>query len=96
MRRKKKNGTGIGIIAFVVLMLCAIVSYRRISLAQEEEDAQIKIDRLEAQYQEEQDRTHEIEEYKAYTKTDKYKEDVARNKLGLVYEDEILFEPEEN
>ncbi len=96
MRRKKKNGTGIGIIAFVVLILCAIVSYRRISLAQEEEDAQIKINRLEAQYQEEQDRTHEIEEYKAYTKTKKYIEDIARSKLGLVYDDDIIFEPEEN
>ena len=91
MRRKRKNGTGIGIIAFVVLILCAIVSYCRISLAQEEEDAQIKIDRLEAQYQEEQDRTQEIEEYKAYTKTKKYIEDTARDKLGLVYEDEIIF-----
>ncbi len=96
MRRKRKNGTGIGIIAFVVLILCAIVSYRRISLAQEEEDAQIKIDRLEAQYQEEQARTQEIEEYKAYTKTKKYIEDTARDKLGLVYEDEIIFEPKEN
>ena len=94
-RKKRKSGTGIGIIAFVVLILCAIVSYRRISLGQEQEAAQTKISRLEAQYQEEQERTKEIEEYKAYTKTKKYIEDTARDKLGLVYDDEIIFEPEE-
>ena len=95
MRRKRKNGTGIGIIAFVVLILCAIVSYRRIGLAQEVEDNKITIARLETRYQEEQDRTNVIEEYKVYMKTKKYIEDMAR-KIGLVYKDDILFEPEEN
>jgi cell division protein DivIC len=94
MRRKRKSGTGIGIIAFVVLMLCAIVSYKRIGLAQEVEDKSITIDRLETQLQEEQERTHVIEEYKAYMKTRKYIEDMAR-KIGLVYKDEILFKSEE-
>jgi cell division protein DivIC len=94
MRRKRKSGTGIGIIAFVVLMLCAIVSYKRIGLAQEVEDKSITIDRLETRLQEEQERTHVIEEYKAYMKTRKYIEDMAR-KIGLVYKDEILFKSEE-
>lgn len=95
MRRSSKNKTGIGIIAFVVLIFCAIVSYRRIGLAQERDEAELKLSRLEVQYQEEQDRTSEIEKFKAYTKTKKFIEDMAREKLGLVYEDEILFEPED-
>jgi cell division protein DivIC len=94
MRRSSKNGTGIGIIAFVVLILCAIVSYRRVGLAQERDEAGVQINRLEEQYQEEQDRTTEIERYKAYTKTKKFIEDMAREKLGLVYDDDILFKPE--
>jgi cell division protein DivIC len=94
MRRKRKSGTGIGIIAFVVLMLCAIVSYKRIGLAQEVEDKNITIERLETRLQEEQERTNVIEEYKAYMKTKKYIEDMAR-KMGLVYPDEILFKSEE-
>lgn len=94
MRRNKKKGTGIGVIAFVVLILCAIVSYSRVGLGQEREEAELKINRLEAQKQEELERKEEIAEYKAYTKTDKYIEDMARDKLGLVYEDEILFEAE--
>ncbi len=95
MRRRGKKGTGIGIIAFVVLMLCAVVSYSRIGLAKEKEEAEIKISRLDTQYQEEKERTAEINEFKAYTKTKQYIEDTARDKLGLVYKDEILFEPED-
>ena len=36
-------------------------------------------------------RNEEIENLETYTKTKKYVEDVAKEKLGLVYEDEILF-----
>ena len=95
MKRSSKKGTGIGVIAFVVLILCAIVSYRRVGLGQERNEAQLQISRLEQQYQDEQDRTTEIEKYKAYTKTKKFIEDTARDKLGLVYKNEIIFEPEE-
>lgn len=37
----------------------------------------------------------EIEEQKEYTRTDAYVEEVAREKFGLVYEDEIIFKAEE-
>jgi cell division protein DivIC len=95
MRRSSKNRTGIGIIAFVVLILCGIISYRRIGLLQEKKEAEIKLSRLEQQYQDEQNRASEIERYKAYTNTKKYIEDIAREKLGLYYEDDILLKPEE-
>ncbi len=95
MRRRNKNRTGIGIIAFVVLILCAIVSYRRIGLGQKSDEAQLTTSRLEAKIQDELERKDQIAEYKAYTKTKKYIEDMAREKLGLVYEDEIIFEPED-
>ena len=40
-------------------------------------------------------RTEELIEYEKYTKTAKYVEEVAKDKLGLVYEDEIIFESED-
>ena len=46
---------------------------------------------LEKQIAEETERSKEIEDLETYTKTKKYVEDVAKEKLGLVYEDEILF-----
>ena len=39
----------------------------------------------------EEQRALEIEEFEKYTHTKKYVEEVARDKLGLVYEGEILF-----
>lgn len=94
MRRRKRR-TGIGIIAFVVLILFGIVSYRRISLEEQNEEAKIKIDRLEEQIQEQEERTTDINNLKAYVQTKQYIEDIARDKLGLVYEDEIIFKEEE-
>ena len=44
-----------------------------------------------AQLEEEEQRTQEIEELKKYVQTKKYVEEVAKERLGLVYEDEILF-----
>ena len=46
---------------------------------------------LEKQIADETERSKEIEDLETYTKTKKYVEDVAKEKLGLVYEDEILF-----
>jgi cell division protein FtsB len=50
---------------------------------------------LTQQIEEEQERTEEIEELKKYTQTKKYVEEVAREKLGLVYEDEIIIQTED-
>ena len=38
----------------------------------------------------------EIAEYQEYTQTDEFVEDVAREKLGLVHDDEIVFIKEED
>ena len=44
----------------------------------------------------EEERALEIEEFEKYTQTKMYIEEVARDKLGLVYEGEILFKDENN
>ena len=40
---------------------------------------------------EEQKRTNELNEYKKYIQTKKFVEEVAKDKFGLVYPDEIIF-----
>ena len=37
------------------------------------------------------ERDEKLKEYSKYVKTKKYIEEVAREKLGLIYEDEIIF-----
>ena len=39
----------------------------------------------------EEQRAEDIEEYRQYTKTREYIEEVAREKLGLVYDGEVIF-----
>lgn len=95
MRRKKKSRTGTGIIVFVVLILFAIVSYSRIGLKDRYDEAQIKVDRLKAQIEEQEERALDISNLKAYVQTKSYIEEIAREKLGLVYEDEYIFKKDE-
>ena len=47
------------------------------------------------QINEQQQRQKELEEYKKYVKTKKFVEEVAKNKFGLLYPDEILIKPDD-
>ena len=46
---------------------------------------------LQQQLAEEEDRQTDLQEYEAYTKSQKYVEDTAKSKLGLLYKNEIIF-----
>ncbi len=94
MRRRKKR-TGIGIIAFFVLSICGIVAYRKVGLEEKKESLAVQKSNLESRIKEEEDRKTNIKNYEAYVQTKKYIEEIAREKLGLVYDYEILFEREE-
>ena len=41
--------------------------------------------------EQEEKRTEELKQFETYTKTKKYAEEVARDKLGFVYDNEIIF-----
>ena len=50
---------------------------------------------LTQQINEQQQRQKELEEYKKYVKTKKFVEEVAKNKFGLLYPDEIIIKPDD-
>lgn len=54
-----------------------------------------RLEKLDEQLEEERQRTQEIDDLKDYMKTDEYAEQVAREKLGLVKGNEIIFKTEE-
>ncbi|MDE7444462.1 MAG: septum formation initiator family protein [Lachnospiraceae bacterium] len=93
-RRKQQNRFGMFLVSLVVLMLLVVVAFNSIGLMAKKEAYQQKEAALEEQIAAEQERAQEIEEFEKYTHTKKYIEEVARDKLGLVYEGEILFEDE--
>lgn len=92
IRSRRKNLT---LVAFVVAALCSVISVKKIELNQRIASYEKKLARLEAEKAEEEQRKEEMEEYKAYVQTKKFIEQEARDKLGLVYPDEIIFEPEQ-
>ena len=91
MRRHKAS---ILSICGVILLLAIILSVGSISLLSKNRRYQQQEAELMAQLKKEKTRTEEIEEFEEYAGTDSYIEDVAKDKLGLIYENEILFEPE--
>lgn len=77
----------------LVMMLVVAVNNRELKtkLAMYREKEQL----LQEQISEEMKRTEEIREFEKYTKTKKYIEEVAREKLGLIYEDELIIKTDD-
>ena len=90
-RKKRNNRMGMACVSIVVVAIFAVLMVRGIELRSRVQEYERLEAALEKQIAEEEKRTKELEEYEKYTKTDKYVEEIAKEKLGLVYEDEILF-----
>ena len=97
MNRRKKFRRHLGSFAIVgvVLLLLVFVSVASLSLRASNANKQEKIAELESQIEAEEKKSEELEEYSKYVQTKKYAEEVAKEKLGLVYEDEIIFKAED-
>lgn len=94
-RRKKKSKGGIIAISLVVMMLLTVIVYKGSELKEKNEAYVLREASLNKQIAKEEARAKELEEYEKYVQTKKYVEEVAREKLGLMYENEIIFKPDE-
>ena len=94
-RKKRQNRLGMFLVLMVVLMLLGVVSLKSAELRQKQETYAARERVLQEQIDAEKARTEEIEEYRKYTQTKKYVEEVAKDKLGLVNEGEIIYKPDE-
>ena len=92
-RRKKRLEAKL--IIFALLTLIVVAAYGNIRLRAKRVDYDKREQELMAQIEEEEKRTQEIEELKKYMETKMFVEEIAKERLGLVYEDEILFKAEE-
>ena len=84
------------LVTMVVLVMMLVVAVNSHDLKQKLAVYQEKERSLTEQIEVEKKRIEEIEEFRKYTKTKKYIEDVAREKLGLVYDDEIIIQTDED
>ncbi len=93
-RKRNQNRLSMFLVSVVVVMIIVVVSISSIRLREKNTQQQKIIDQLSEQIAQEEKRSEEIEEYRKYTQTKKFAEDVAKEKLGLVYEGEIIFKEE--
>lgn len=93
-KRIRNNRLGMGAIAAVALMLLGVTVSESRSLENRLAYYNARAASLEESIEAEKARTEEIEEKKRYMETDEYVEEVARNRLGLVKDNEIVFEEE--
>ena len=93
-QKKKHNKLSVLCIMVVVAMLLGVVAYDSFKLKIKEEEYISRINELETNIEAEKKRTEDLKEFEKYTKTRKYAEEVAEDKLGLVHDDEIVFKPE--
>lgn len=90
-RKRPQNRLGMFLVSLVVLMIMISVAIKGVELRRKVDDRKTEIEQLEAQIEDERKRSEEIERFGKEVQTKGYIEDIAREKLGLVYEDEILF-----
>ena len=93
-RKRRQNKFGMFLVFIVVVMLTVVVAVRRIEMKAKLADNRQREAELEAQIAAEEERTQEIEEMEKYSETLGYTEEVAKEKLGLVNEGEIIFRDE--
>ena len=93
-KRQLQHKLSMYVIASVIVVLVATLSVASISLHAKNKEYMAQEAELEAQIKAESNRAEEIDELEEYVGTDEYVEDVAKEKLGLVYPNEILFEAE--
>ncbi len=97
-KRKKKpsssNRRGMAAIALVVMVLLVGLLVQSQKLSMQNRQYEARKSELQEQINDEELRAGEIANLDEYVNSTEYIEKVAREKLGLVYEDEILFQAE--
>lgn len=90
-RRRSQNRFSMFLVSLVVVMIMVAVAARSVGMQQKIDEKRAELQQLELQIAEEEQHALEIEEFGKEVKTKGYIENLAREKLGLVYEGEILF-----
>lgn len=94
-RPSKSNRLGMYLIAFIVMVLLIGLLVQSQDLADANAKKEARKAELEQQIKDEEVRAEEIEQLAEDINSPDSVEQIAREKLGLVYEDDIIFQPEE-
>lgn len=91
-RARNENRLGMTVAMLAIVIMALVVGVNSISLKQKEKAYAAREQELLELIAVEEARAEELVNFSTYTKTKKYAEEVAKEKLGLVYENEIIFQ----
>lgn len=94
-RYNRQNQVTVLAITGIVSVLLVMLYFGGTSLKKEIEEGQKRLTVLEQEIEDEEKRTEEIEALQEYMQSDEYIEKVAKEKMGLVKENEIIFKESE-
>lgn len=89
--RRKKSGTGRASIAFILICLLVVMLVQIVTLYQKDQEYIAREAELTERLAEETERAEQLSGYEEYIGSREYIEDTAKSKLGLLYENEIMF-----
>lgn len=93
-RKRNQNKLSMLLVMMVVVMILVVVAIKSNDLKTVFAQKQERIAQLENEITSEEQRKEELIELGKYMQTKKFYEEMAKQKLGLVYENEILFKKE--
>lgn len=94
-KKKRQQNAGMVSVSIIVIAFLAVMAVQILHLKQKDAAYEERQQELQAQYEEETQRSEDLDELEAYTKSQEYIEDTAKSKLGLAYENEIIFKESE-
>jgi cell division protein DivIC len=95
-RKRKRRSSGTVGITIIVLAFLIVMTVQIKNIKEKDAQYEAKESELLQEYQEETQRSSEIDELETYMKSSEYIEDVAKSKLGLTYKNEIIFKEKED
>lgn len=95
VEKQKRNIWGMVLITVIVLLMIFIMLYQKKKIVDTMASYDVRYETLQKSIKEEKKHAKEIEKEKEYMQSDEYIAQVAREKLGLVKDNEIVFEEED-
>ncbi len=94
-RKRQQNKFSMFLVTFVIVLLMIVVAVHSYTLKGDLAKYKEEEATLQMQIAEEEKRSEDIAEEGKRRQTKEFIEEEAKNKLGMVYEDEILFKKED-
>ena len=94
-RKKKENRMGKLCVSGIVFMFLIVMSIQIVKLYKEDQTYIAKEKELNEQLEDATEEQQQLADYEQYTQSQQYIEEVSKSKLGLVYNNEIVFKEQD-